>query len=317
MLRVLSGPQTGAQIGLRAGWQLVGSDEQSCDIVLFGEGMAGSHCRIESMEPRAVRVLVEPDAAVQFNGRDLPAGDHDMELPAHLRLAGVDLLLYVEDEPASQELPGDEAPSAATWGHGVRGRTTRWVACAACVLGVGAFMSGAMGWFEKVEPRELAGARQVVAGLGYRDLSVAYDVEGLLTVTGYVRTAQDAEHLRNAFRDYPGKAVAVRVAVIGAATQLERSVSRKPAEAQKLGAGSVLIEPQSAATLPMQASTGNALDLQVKALRAGEDGYIETVQGARYFVGSQLPGGYVLKAVADNAITLTRDDVDVDVPIKH
>ena len=317
MLRVLSGPQTGAQIGLRAGPQLVGSDEQSCDIVLFGAGIAGAHCRLDSMEPRAVRMLVESDAAVQLNGRDLPAGEHDMEVPAHLRLAGIDLLLYVEDDPAPQELPDDEAPSTVAWAHAVRGRTMRWIACAACLLGVGAFMSGAMGWFEKVEPREIAGVRHILAELGYRDLSVAYDVEGLLTVTGYVRTAQDAEHLRKALRDYPGKTVAVRVAVIGAATQLERSLPRKPMETHKLGAGSVLIEPQSAATLPLQASTGNTLDLQVKALRAGEDGYVETVQGARYFVGSQLPGGYALKAVADGAITLTRDDVDIDVPIKH
>jgi hypothetical protein len=313
MLRVLSGPQTGAQIALREGLQLVGSDEHACDVVLFGGGIAGAHCRLESLGPRAVRVLVEHDAPVQLNGQLLPTGSHGVEVPAHLRLADVDLLLHAAADPAAEGLPDDDAaprPSAP------RGRVGRWIAGIACVLGVGVFMSGAMGWFEKAEPREIAGVRHALSQIGYRDLSVAYDVEGLLTVTGYVRSAQEAERLRKAMKDYPGKAVAVRVAVVGAATQLDRTMPRRPDETHRLGAGSVLIEPQMAATAS-QPAAGNALDLQVKALRAGDDGYVETTGGARYFIGSQMPGGYTLKTVADDMITLTRDETDIRVPVQH
>lgn len=319
MLRVLSGPQAGAQLALRDGVQLVGSNEAACDIVLFGDDIAAAHCRLAVAGAGELRVQVLEGAEVQLNGQALTAGDHGIEVPAHLRIASLDLLVYASQPQGDAGFSDSilEEPGAVP-AVPARRKAMRWIAALVCVAGITVCTRGALGWFDSAEPHEIASARHVVAQLGYRDLAVAYDVEGLLTVTGYVRSPQDAERIRHAFHDFPGKAVIVRVVVIGAASQLERVPARRPEETRRLGAGSVLIEPQAA--LPAashEASAESAVDLQVRALRAGDDGYVETTTGARYFIGSQMPGGYTLKAVADNAITLTRDEVDVEVPVRR
>lgn len=322
MLRVLSGPQAGAELALSGQPQLVGSDELNCDVVLFGGGVAPAHCTLRALDGRHVVILPSDDAVTEFNGQHLSMGEHSVEVPGHLRLAGVDVLLYAaqpeagaDDAQASVEIGGTATNSRR------RRRTTRWIASALCACGITVFISGAMGWFDKSEPVELARARKMAAELGYRDLAVAYDVEGLLTVTGYVRNELEARQVRDAFRQFPGKSVVVRVAVAGAATQLERT-TRSAQPPQRLGGGSLLIDAQASApeALPVAVSSAGGdgvLQFKVRALRAGEGGYLETSAGMRYFVGSQLPGGYTLKVVADDHITVLRGETEVDVPLRR
>jgi hypothetical protein len=313
LLRVISGTQAGAELPIGTEPQLVGSDERRCDVVLFGSGVAAEHCAVRATGGRGLLLLALDGAVTEINGKPLPPGEHFIEAPAHLRLASADLLLHWTEDLVLHWNKRDAQLAGAMPGRSLR----RWAASAACLASVAAFMSGAMGWFERAEPAEIVRARSVAAGMGYRDLAIAYDVEGLLTVTGYVRSAQEAEQVRKAFREFPGKGVVVRVVVAGAATQFDRS-ARSAVEPQSLGAGSLLIEPPPAASAPAMAGTPDrTLDIQVRALRAGEHGYLETTAGMRYFIGSQLPGGYVLKAVGESSITLWRDNAEFEAPVRR
>ena len=314
LLRVLNGTQAGAELPVGTEPQLVCSDERRCDVVLFGSGVAPEHCALRATGDRGLVLLALDDAVTEINGQPLPPGEHFIEAPAHLKLASADLLLHWTEDVV---LHWDKRDAAATGGM-PRRRMRRWAASAACVAGAAAFMSGAMGWFDRAEPAEIVRARSVAASMGYRDLAIAYDVEGLLTVTGYVRSAQEAEQVRKAFREFPGKGVVVRVVVAGAATQFERSARTSP-EPQSLGAGSLLIEARPAAASEPAAAVAadRTLDIQVRALRAGDSGFLETTAGMRYFIGSQLPGGYVLKAVGESSITLVRGGTEFEAPVRR
>jgi hypothetical protein len=318
MLRVLSGPQAGAELALGDEPRLVGSDEHGCDIVLFGCGVAPAHCTLRSVDGRGLMLQTSDGAITEINGQALAPGEHLVQVPAHLKLAGADLLLHRAELPAANDgedgRRGRAAPQASR-----RRRAMRWATSAACVGGFTVFVSGAMGWFDETRPSELTLAQRMAADLGYRDLVVAYDVEGLLTVTGYVRDPREAEQVRKAFQAFPGKAVSVRVAVPGAATQIDRGM-RSVAEPQRLGAGGLLIESQApaAASAAKVAGAGqDMLELKVRTLRAGDGGYLETTAGMRYFIGSLLPGGYTLKAVGEASIVLLRGEIETEVPVRR
>ena len=313
-LRVLSGPQAGAHLVLDGARHLLGSSESACDLVLFGEGVAPVHCAIEFDGERHGTIEVFEGAEVQLDGDPLPPGTHGVELPLHLRLAGIDLLLGVQRESREDSGAG-ETPVAVR--RRVSRRAARIASSLACVgLLLIALVNGALGWFEKPEPQEIARARKVINELGYGGLGVAHDVEGLLTVTGYVGTPEDAKRLRHALQALPDKPVAVNVVVGGAAMQFERQAAPGPQETRRLGAGSVLIESgQGTASAP--AAPDATLALQVRALQAGDDGYIETVSGTRYFLGSQMPEGYTLKLVESDMVMVSREGVDTMIRLRR
>jgi len=323
-LRVLSGPQAGATLELQNASYTMGSDEKRCDIVLFAQGVEAHHCDLEVLEDREAAVNVSEAGPVSVNGKALAPGRHAFELPAHVCVASADLLINVEHDELPELPVLDEAidsqlvlPDSEPVSRSMLSRYTRLAASLVCLTGFTVFVNGALGWFEKAESQEVTRARQLATGLGYPDLIIQHDVEGLLTVTGYVRQAAELEQLKRAFRDFKGKTVVVRVAVGGAATQFDRGRKGPDLPAQRLGAGHLLLDvPFDASAVPAPAKEQDSLELRLRALQAGTDGYVETVAGIRYFVGSQMPGGYVLKDVQADAITVVRGEVEVSIPLR-
>lgn len=311
-LRVLNGLHRGGLILLADGEHAVGSDEANCEVVLFDEGIAPMHCVIGFGGTREAHVHVHEGSAVQLDGAGLCAGLHRFELPAHLCLGpGIELLVSPV-RAQDVELRTEARRSGAR-------PVLRWVASTACLVAFTVFVSGAFGWFDKGEPHDLLQARRIVATLGHESsLAVSHDVEGVLTVTGYVRSEQEAQQLRTAFRDF-GQPVAVRVAIGGTATQFGASTDHQD-DPRRLGAGSVLLEGIRSASAGAAIAGGDAgrpLELRLKSVQAGVDGVLETVSGARYFVGSQMPGGYTLTEITSDAITVMREGVATTIKLQN
>jgi hypothetical protein len=89
------------------------------------------------------------------------------------------------------------------------------------------------------------------------------------------------------------------------------------ARAHSLGAGVTLVDAASSGTVATKAAAQESITLQLRAWQAGPGGYVETSNGLRYEVGSEMPGGYTLVSVDGDTITVRRGGRKMQVPLRQ
>lgn len=304
-LRILTGLNAGAQLVLEQRPYLLGSDADACDVVLADEGVASRACALRCRSARHADIEVMAGGIVVANDIALAVGRHAVELPAHLLVSGVELLLAAGAAQESSRQAGAAPQGIPAAAQGTR----RWHAYGtgglAVMLATGLLLfQGAIGSASpSSDPAVQAG--KILRELGHADLSVRLMPSGQLQVTGYARSLDEVQRIRDALRPVvPPDRLSVRVAHGGAAAQFAAS-SPQP-RTQALGTGAILIDAASDGPAVPDRPPASVV-LRLRAWQAGEQGYIEVASGRRYELGTELPGGYTLVAVDGDSITVRRE----------
>lgn len=257
-LKVLSGPQAGAEMLLADGRRLIGHDD-ACDILLADEAVASRHaalliergqCSIEALEGALVvvdgrRVTHTALRAFQpftLGGTQLAAGPADQPWP-HIDLPAIGSstpAVEPEAKPAPLQAPSAAAasppatPPAAPNRPAHRRRRRRMAPLigliAVVLVAVLLLLLNGSGWGAAAPPdrqAELAGVEQQLKGLlvDYQsgaDLRIERKNDRL-TVRGYVPTAAARKQLRGAIEKV-SPAVEVRVADTASLAEAAQSI---------------------------------------------------------------------------------------------
>lgn len=237
LLKVVSGPHQGAEMGVRSGKILIGSDDE-CDVVLHDVLVAPQHVEIEvtasgiMAAPLGGRVFVNgkrikdarqtvPDFAfLSMGGSHLVIGPDNGNWPLLSAADVPDLEKEVESAPADEkktEAPAHAEPTSPK-AIGVstaqpKPKDTRAVAMFGIVAGVLLLV----GWFfvyqdylglDSKEPSKvttdnrtpLDRARAVVEAMELKDTIRIEETAGRVSVAGYVDTEAKQRELQAAFR---------------------------------------------------------------------------------------------------------------------
>lgn len=238
LLKVIAGPHQGAEMSMREGKLLIGSDDE-CDVVLHDVLVAPQHVEIEitanaitaaqlggrvfinGKRLRDARQSIPDFAFVSVGGSHLVIGPEAAKWPL-LSAADVPELEKEVEAPAA-EAPKTEAPAAADSATPAATPATsvkpaRQPSRAAAYFGIGAGVVLLLGWLvayqmylsgsPKAETTQAPAAtkpvdraRAVIASLGMTDSMKVEESAGRLSVSGYVDTESRQRELQSALRD--------------------------------------------------------------------------------------------------------------------
>lgn len=237
LLKVIAGPNKGAEIELRSGKMLIGSDDE-CDVILHDVLIAPQHVEIETAAngvtaaPLGGRVYVNgkrirdamqavPEFAfISIGGSHVAIGLDGVRWPLLSAADIPELEKEGEDQSADEkraEAPVvvDPAPLMAAPGAtpGKKPKSARIIPLAGIIAG---FMI-LLGWFvayenysgsskgestgQGVSSNQLDRARAVVDEMGLKDTIKVDEVAGRISISGYVNTEAEQRGLQVAFRE--------------------------------------------------------------------------------------------------------------------
>jgi type III secretion system YscD/HrpQ family protein len=349
-LKVTKGLHAGAELALQASTYLIGSDEFSCDVVLLDKGVLPQHARLTVTEDGQV-LLAHLDAAPASS--DPAAGHGGVPLSddealalgaAEIRVLGIVRAPAAATQAAAEatqapavdavkepalaaaDTSEDTQASAADHAHPLaprslvtpaRERSTRrrgsffgGVAVSAALLfaaGGAIAVANTLGADDR-EERQIAA---MVQTLGYLNLEVEKGERGEPVVSGYLPSQTDVDRLKSALQRHRYNAT-LRISVRATVQQFDTGLSQSHYRVVASGDDVTMLEPKPAPTGPRPAP---AVDLRIRSASAGDDAYIETEAGQRFYVGSTLPGGFQLAAVTSDGVVVTKGDRRTVVPI--
>ena len=290
-LRVVKGMHRGALTPIAAcDVVLVGADED-CDVILHDAGVARHHCILSNVDSKLVLRAI--DAPLTLDGRRLDPGKSVCVRPGACVELGSTALDVVSGRDS--DVPYNERliqPSAA------RGRlllrNMRWAAVAVLAVGV-AVACGLnpvqIGLRGHGPQMTRAPAEQLATGRPGAD--IARDVEEVLRLSG---VASDAH--------YDGNGTVTVHGHMGDPKMLATAI-RSRAMREIVGLKRVLAvnldDPHSTAS-PTQVD-----GTRIVSAISGDDPYVVTADGSRYYVGAELPQGGRLAGVDGDEVLIERN----------
>jgi len=307
--RVLTGLNAGAEMDLEGRAYVIGSSDRACDIVLADTAVAPRVCSVHCTGPRNARVEVYAGQAIDANEVALAMGTHSLELPAHLRLPNTDILIAAGHAQAVP--PPELATASPSKPRGQSALRLSGAAAVACVVAAYmAFSEGATGGHQ-AQAHDVAHARRVLERLDYGELQLQATPGGGISVTGYLRRADDLRTIKDGLRGIvPSDRLSLRLSQRGSATLFDGTAKAAAVTSKALGAGVLLVDGPASAGTPsanLAAHQPAPITLRLRSWQAGEAGYIEAASGVRYTIGSAMPGGFILMAIEADSITVRRD----------
>lgn len=348
MLKVAGGLHAGAELALQARSYLIGSDESSCDVVLLDDGVRPQHARltvtadgdvfIEWLDgtPRAsgdesgdesrpsARTSLDDNVAVTIGAahvvvlgmvrkpsaqRDPTATSPQADAAAASPQADADADASAAHASPQQETAASTALLAASAPSRWRGNLFGGLATVFVVLFA---VGGALAVAQTLGPddRQTQQLEAVLQLLGYTNLEVETSERGEPVVSGYLPSQSDLDRLRSALATRRCDAV-LRVAVRATVQQFDSGLAKTRYRVVSSGEDVTMLEPKPAEVLRRPP----AVDLRIRSASAGDDAYIETETGQRFYVGSILPGGFELADVTPQGVIVTKGDRRIVVPI--
>ncbi|KAE8754880.1 hypothetical protein FSO04_37275 [Paraburkholderia madseniana] len=342
MLKVARGLHAGAELALQARSYLIGSDESSCDVVLLDDGVRPQHGRLT--------VTADGDVFIEWlDGTPCESGDEsspsartslDDNVAVTIGAAHVVVLGMVR-KPSAQRDPTAAFPQAdaaaaspqtdadARAAHAdpqqetatstallVASAPSRWrgnlFGGLATVFVVLFAVGGALAVAQTLGPddRQTQQLEAVLQLLGYTNLEVETSERGEPAVSGYLPSQSDLDRLRSALAARRCDAV-LHVAVRATVQQFDTGLAKTGYRVVSSGEDVTMLEPKPAEVLRRPP----AVDLRIRSASAGDDAYIETETGQRFYVGSILPGGFELADVTPQGVIVTKEDRRIVVPI--
>lgn len=349
-LKVTKGLHAGAELALQATTYLIGSDEFSCDVVLLDKGVLPQHARLTvtgdgqvllaqlgvapaapdpaaagegvplsddepvavgSAEIRVLGIVRAPVAAAKVADEtaDAPAAATEFEPALAVADTGEDTQASKADD-AHVSAPRSLVTPAQTTSTRRRGSFFGGVAISAALLfaaGGAIAVANTLGADDR-EERQIAA---MVQTLGYLNLDVEKGERGEPVVSGYLPSQTDVDRLKSALQRHRYDAT-LRISVRATVQQFDTGLSQSRYRVVASGDDVTMLEPKPAPAGPRPAP---AVDLRIRSASAGDDAYIETEAGQRFYVGSTLPGGFQLAAVTSDGVVVTKGDRRTVVPI--
>lgn len=335
VLRLLGGLHQGALRPLLPGDVLVIGSGADCDVILADEGVAVHHCILTWSGTEASLRAV--DAAVFVGDRCIAPGE-PRSLPQYARVVLGDAVLAIghRDSPRWQHLLDASAPRVRARPRGLR---PLWAALAATlVLGAGALAYA----ISQRQPLPDLGEQQralvaLLAQLGLNEAEVRLDEAGQSVVHGIVPTQASADALRAALeaRQIPASVALRSGDELAADVREVFRLSGVTVETRYLGEGRVEVLGHLGDEAQLQSLIGSralrevdglrqivAVNLdrppppapaqiadgkQIVAIVPGDDPYVVTADGSRYYLGATLPDGSLLSSIEGQTLVVERE----------
>jgi hypothetical protein len=302
---VTAGVHRGATFAPSEDLLLIGADT-ACDICLSDAGLASRHAAIVSQGSRvAVRCI---EGQVSVNGQLLAqSGSLVLAAGAEISLGETGVRLHFTTTgdsrtgKAERKLAPDIGPaSGAGLGPGRGGRLPRFTAVAT-LAGVAVLVLAL--WGQQLQASRLAktsaevSAPQAETGSGVNEAELVAQVQDVFRTSGY-----DAD------LSYLGEG-RVQVENLDADNErVRRAAERVRADVPQLA--SLTFARPTDSKPPGQAplfASANASADRMTVIIKGTTSYLASDDGARYFAGSVLPGGLLVRRITDEAVQLDRD----------
>lgn len=301
-LLMLTGTHRGARHGLANGQMLLLGSAADCDVILSDEGVAGHHCVVHR---QGNRVLLRPiDAQTRVNGRRVTSVEAVTIGPgtriglgeAHLSVIGLPAEAAAAEPAWLQRIP----PRLRQIGGTVRQRTVAAGLAAGAVL-CGALLSLALTISAAPVPVERAGNAAQEQGAAATDAAsadaardgglIAEDVREILRLSGILARTESLGDGRVKASGHLGEPE--RLAEVIQSRAMRDVDGLRQVVAVNLDAS------QDAADGPRTVG-----DKRVTTVVGGDDPYIVTADGARYYPGARLPIGAWLVGVDGDYLLL-------------
>jgi hypothetical protein len=288
--RVTSGVHRGATFAPSDDLLLIGADT-ACDICLSDAGLASRHAAIVAQGSRiAIRCL---DGAVSVNGQQL------VKQGSLVLTSGADILLG--ESGVRLHFAGSEEPTALTGEREHKPRVKRRlprVTVVAALAGLAVLVF-------------VLGGRQIQAS---RPDGPSANVESIRADNSGVSEGELVAQVQDVFRtsgydaqiSYIGKGE-LRVENLDANHErVKRAVERVKADVPQLV--SLIFAPPGDSRPPEHVSPFASAGVDHMTVTVNDStGYLAADDGARYFVGSVLPGGLTVRRITTDAVQVDRD----------
>lgn len=341
-LRVVSGVHEGAQLELAPGEYIVGCG-MDCDIVLHDDGVAPQHVKL-TIGIATVQVSRIADATTACNGRRLRSGPRKLHESDVITTGAAAFRVTALGSQAQTHTRMQRNPEARS--KPFRRAMAPYTLLGLLALGTFFVYAEAVSNGQSTEARAqsgLARARQAMHSAQLDEIAVALGPNGKLSVTGYVRTARDAQRL----------AAEPALSALGA-PQLRYHVAQEvvarvkqhldpvPVEVVYAGHGKITVSGQAGSAIrermrrlsrdldgvatiddqlvytgaPLAAAPqASKLPIRIVAVQSGSPSYFEDQHGARYFVGGSLSDGAQVAAIDDGQILFHKDGKTMRYPL--
>ena len=296
-LRVLSGPNEGAELALDEDRIVLGADAARCSVVLLDPEVHDVHVTIWLDDSNTLRIVPEPDARVAVDGESIDGAGVSTGRTACLSLGTTELLLRLIPatqvsevgpvlEQAVDSAVEPEATSAARVGGWLRSRRSRSPFAGRATTGLGILVIGVTGAWSYVG----AGLDGVRAGIRAPD-----------------------------FDKVPVRAEGPVIAGITGPVTHDAALRRQPATAVHSSRGTVLFEtlPAAVATAPAPAPVhAQGLQHRLRRIADGPDGpTLETLDGSKFPLSSRLRSAYAMRWIGESRIELHRGEERITIEV--
>jgi hypothetical protein len=325
-LRIATGMHAGAELRLGPGEYIIGSDETSCDIVLFDAEVQPQHAVLEVAVGAKPRIRPLTGARVSYEGKEHADAAFEVECEGQVTIGSCAVALVwdasqtaapepdIRFAPTMQAEPVAAAPEPLPVPP-VRKAWQRAGWASATMAGVGitfALVLNSLSSRATTESGNVADVERVLASMHYRELDVRRSPGGEIVVSGYIASRADRDRLEAALRKHSPNGVRLQVVPIGSARTYDAGMPASPALAATSDKKSVLIDGSGGLAMRTKATRSAAdegeIQLQVRGVRVDDGGerILETADGRRYTVGAVLPGGYTVIQLEEDHIVLLK-----------
>ncbi|MFK7888048.1 MAG: FHA domain-containing protein [Gammaproteobacteria bacterium] len=337
-LCVMSGSHRGASCTLRRGTVAVIGQRDDCDVILSDEGVAPHHCIVSNVDD--VLMVRAVDGAVTVNGHRIEPGD-PRPLPAFEALELTDTVQVLVGEQSDQKwqtLLKDVAVRSLDTPAPPR----RWPVATAAMFAIAASVTAAAMMLRDdslvTVPAQMVEVKRTVKEMKLPEVSVVkagdeIRVQGVVAKAAVrdslaekmalmgsgldfaVRTGDEIasdvrEVLRMSGLNARTKYTGAGEVIVSGAFEDEKKLAealQSRAVLDVVGLVKVMVENQ---TVPIEKLVDNTIPIgkKIVAVVRGEDPYLVTADGARYYIGAQLPGGARLHDITSEDVWVIVDD---------
>ena len=347
-LEIVQGLHHGATVDLLEDSLLVVGTAADCEIVLHDEGVAAHHFAVVIRQNKIA--LKSLDGILNLNESQLVDDQIDLLGTNTVRLENCDVeikfSLLQEDDVNVNHLKSSSSATKDKGNPVKNNRVIQLVWMMATVVFLGLIVS--TGSFTVADKKQLVQAhadaetlKQMITTLKLDQQLTVSDTGQRLLIKG-VLSAQNREELASRLNKLSGSFLINTITPEQLLEQVGNvfRINGYTAKLQYLGGADVSVENldgtldnivKVAAYIKQDVPSLGSLDFkkQVQQTPAvtpeyeidpekkmttiidGDIAYISTVDGARYFSGSVLPGGYTLKKITVNGVKVVRDDKEV------